>query len=408
MSNCPSRKIKLFRKIIIPPTSSYVSYFEKYKFNLVWKIFIFISLLSIALVASNFILDSQGLITNSISLITTLTILISLKVTRKYNVAVLIVFIMGTAINQYTLLTAINVERIIDLMWIIAISIFIFYMVGYKYGLITVIINFTGVIVALFYVPKSTIIATIENQNFGFQIENAFNIISANVITSYFIKKIIDYSQHNENKLFEANNDLLKQRDEKIVMLQEIHHRVKNNLQIISSLLRLQANQTGNNTIKEEFQEAVNRVSSMALIHEKIYQTDDLSSVDIKNYLESLINDILKSYVIDTEFFFSIESNVKKFHIDTLIPLSLIFNELITNSIKHGFINQKEKEITIKIEKQKGVKINYRDNGLGFSETSKKGFGSLLIDTFTEQLEGSFNIDHSNGVNYEFTFQKIK
>jgi two-component sensor histidine kinase len=396
-----------FRKIIIPPATSYETYFEKYKFHLVWKIYLLLAFFSFGLVASNIIINSLVLKTNLVSFISILMILISLKVTKKYNIAVLIVFIMGTGINQYTLFTAVNVERIIDLMWIIAVSIFIFYMIGYKFGLITVIINFTGIIIALFYVPKSTIIATIENQTLGHQIENAFSIIAATAVIAYFIKKIIAYSQHNEKKLFEANKDLLKERDEKIVMLQEIHHRVKNNLQIISSLLRLQANETDNTAIKEEFQEAINRVSSMALIHEKIYHTDDLSSVDIKNYLESLVDDILKSYVIDTKILFSMESNVKNFHIDTLVPLSLIFNELITNSIKHGFINQKEREITIKIEKKKEVKINYSDNGIGFSRKCKESFGSLLIDTFTEQLEGSFIIDHSNGVNYEFTFEKL-
>jgi two-component sensor histidine kinase len=397
-----------FRKIIIPPATSYKTYFEKYKFNLVWKIFSLLAVFTFVLIISNIILDSHGLKKNLISIVSTFMILMSLKVTKKYNIAVFLVFISGTILNQYTLFSGIHSERIVEVVWIIAVSIFIFYMVGYKYGLTTVIINFTGLIIALFYVPKSTIINTIENKTLGFQLENIYSIIAAIIIISYFIKQIIFYSQHNETKLSEANKDLLKQRDEKIVMLQEIHHRVKNNLQIISSLLRLQANQTDNTAIKEEFQEAINRVSSMALIHEKIYHTDDLSSVDIKNYLESLVNDILKSYALDTKILFVINSNIKNLHIDTLIPLSLIFNELITNSIKHAFVNKQEGTIVIKIEKEKGVKIEYSDNGIGFNEESKGSFGTLLIETFTEQLEGNCEVNYRNGVNYSFTFEKLK
>lgn len=336
--------------------------------------------------------------------------LTSLKITKRYNIAVLIVFLMGTAINQYTIYTALNVERIVDLLWILGISVFVFYMLGSKYGIGSILINFLGLIGAIFYVPKEIIIQTIQNQTFGVELAHVINIIVSTVITSYFIKKLIEYSQYTDQKLKEANQDLLQQRDEKIVMLQEIHHRVKNNLQIVSSLLRLQSSQFKNIEMTQQFQEAVNRVSSMALIHEKMYQTDDLSNVDIKNYLNSLIDDILRSSSFNASIKFNIDSNVNNFSLDSLVPLALIFNELITNSVKHAFKGKETGLINIVINKNSGVNttISYKDNGIGFKEENNENFGSILIETFAEQLDGEYTIKSNDGVEYFFTFKDLK
>lgn len=396
------------KQLFITPETETTSAFEKHKFNLIWKVFLFLAFFSTALIISNLILNSQGILTNTLAFLMSISILISLKVSKKNTIAVLIVFIVGTAINQYTLFTALNVERIIDFMWMITVSVFVFYMSGFKLGISCVIINFTGVIISLFCVPKELIISALENQTLAFKIENSINIFAGILITTYFMHQILSYSLLNEKKLFNANADLLKQRNEKVVMLQEIHHRVKNNLQIISSLLRLQANQSNNIEIEVQFKEAVNRISSMALIHEKIYNTDNLSNVDVENYLETLIVEILNSYSIETKVSFKINSNVKNFHIDTLIPLSLIFNELITNSIKHAFIGLKTGEINILIDRKNLDLVSYSDNGTGINDNNFENFGSILIETFTEQLEGTCKIESINGVNYLFTFPKLK
>lgn len=402
--------MRFIKRLTFPPSSNYSTYYEKYKFNLIWKIFIFLNCFYLTLSTSHYIFESKSFKTTALAFVMSVLTLISLKATKKYNIAVILVFFMGTAINQYTIYTALNVERIVDLLWMLAISVFVFYMMGTKYGIISMLINFLGIIGAIFYVPKELIIQTIENQTIAIEIAHVINIIVATVITSYFIKKLIEYSQYTENKLKRANRILLIQRDEKIVMLKEIHHRVKNNLQIISSLLRLQSSQFDTPEITEQFKEAVNRISSMALIHEKMYQIDNLSIVDIKTYLDSLINDILRSYSINTKIEFNIDANVKNFNLDSLIPLALIFNELITNSVKHAFKQSEEGEINIIIDKVNKNKttIKYTDNGGGFKKESKENFGSILIETFTEQLDGEYTIDSSNGVAYLFSFKDLK
>lgn len=402
--------MRLLKKITYPPQTLYTTFYEKYKFNLVWKIFVFLSLFFFLLSSTHFIFESKSLKTTSLAFLMAIMTLISLKVTKRYNVAVLIVFLMGTAINQYTIYTALNVERIVDLLWILGVSVFVFYMLGSKYGIGSIVINFLGLIGSIFYVPKEIIIQTIQNQTFGVELAHVINIIVSTVITSYFIKKLIEYSQYTDQKLKEANQDLLQQRDEKIVMLQEIHHRVKNNLQIVSSLLRLQSSQFKNVEMTQQFQEAVNRVSSMALIHEKMYQTDDLSNVDIKNYLNSLIDDILRSSSFNSSIKFNIDSNINNFSLDSLVPLALIFNELITNSVKHAFKGKETGLINIVINKNSGINttISYKDNGIGFKEENRENFGSVLIETFAEQLDGEYTVKSNDGVEYFFTFKDLK
>jgi len=401
--------MRLLQKIFIPPASSYTTYQEKYKFRLVWKIFIILSIFFFSLASFHIFNDSGKIRTTALAFLMSIASLISFKVSKKYTISVFLIFIIGTIINQFTIYTALNVERIVDLLWMLTISVFVFFMLGSRYGIGSMIVNILGLIGALFYVPKEVVIETIQNQTIQIEIAHVINIIVATSITVYFISKIIEYSDYNEQKIKEVNQNLTKQRDEKVIMLQEIHHRVKNNLQIISSLLRLQANIIGDEKISSHFNEAVNRISSMALIHEKMYKTDDLSDIDIKDYLDSLFIDIFRSYTFSNKITYKITTNVKSFKLDNLVPLALIFNELITNSIKHAFTDLDKGLITVDINKvEDKIIITYKDNGKGYDNENKENFGSVLIETFTEQLDGEFSINATSGVEYTFTFDELK
>lgn len=404
--------MRTLRKIFYPPSSNYDTFQEKYKFTLVWKIFSFLTPFFFTLSITHLSIGNNSFKTTGLAFIMSTIVLTSLKLTKKFNIAVVSVFVIGTAINQYTVFTALNVERIVDLLWMLSVSVFVFYMFGHKYGIGSMAINILGLIGAILYVPKETVILTIQNQTTNIEIAHTINIIVSTIITGYFIKKIIEYSNYNEEKLKAANTDLVQQRDEKTVMLQEIHHRVKNNLQIVSSLLRLQSSQLEDEEMVIQFKEAINRVSSMALIHEKMYQTDDLSNVDIKNYLDSLIKDIIRTYSFKSHISIKIESNIYNFSLDSLVPLALIFNELITNSIKHAFKKKSEGSITILIHKESDTKtyITYKDNGIGFNTIQKENFGTILIETFSEQLDGEYSIktEKDNGVEYQFVFKDLK
>jgi two-component sensor histidine kinase len=201
------------------------------------------------------------------------------------------------------------------------------------------------------------------------------------------------------------NKDYEDQMKHKQILLKEIHHRVKNNLQIVSSLLRLQAAETENKIVEEEFGEAIGRIRSMALIHETMYQNDDLATLDIKSYLTSLAQDISDTIKSDTVLEINIGSEVNKVDVKYVVSLSLIFNELMTNSIKHGFSNKEKGTIDVKIiNSGEKVTFSYSDDGNWKQPISDTTFGLELLETLTEQLDGNLVRTINNVTNYTLSF----
>jgi two-component sensor histidine kinase/predicted hydrocarbon binding protein len=198
---------------------------------------------------------------------------------------------------------------------------------------------------------------------------------------------------------------------EKDVLLKEVHHRVKNNLQIISSLLNLQSNYINNKEALDLFLETKNRIKTLALVHEKLYKSDDVEFVNLKLYFQSIID--LLSYSYDKEYIetkINVDNDVfKQLDIDKAIPCGLIFNEIISNSYKHAFNKRLEGiiEITINYIEEQCV-LTIKDNGVGLPKDMKiKELDSLgigLIDSLVTQLEGTYSVDGSKGTVYEITF----
>lgn len=222
-----------------------------------------------------------------------------------------------------------------------------------------------------------------------------------------FIMSIVSDVTTKKNNEMELLNSLR----EKEVLLKEIHHRVKNNLQIISSLLSLQSNYLNDESSREIFIESQNRIRSMSLIHEKLYQTKDLSKVNFNEYINELINFLAITYNIESDklvILLNIEDYY--FHVDIAIPLGLILNELITNSIKHAFNDgvKGEIEITIRQKKETEFILNYRDNGKGmpegFNMNSSNTLGFSLITNLVEQLDGEIAMFNNDGVNFTIMF----
>ena len=218
----------------------------------------------------------------------------------------------------------------------------------------------------------------------------------------------------------EATNLELKEtlisKDEKELLLKEIHHRVKNNLQVINSLLRLQASKVDDKKIEDLFKECETRVKSMALVHEELYRTDDLSSVNIQEYVTKLGKDLLEAYAIDKNITFKPMVDVNFMGIDTLVPLGLMINEIISNSLKHAFSNGNiaQPEVYIKIEftDLKEYEMRIGDNGTGIPAEVDldlpESLGLELILTLTEQLEGDLSFDNSKpGTHYVIKFRNL-
>jgi len=212
----------------------------------------------------------------------------------------------------------------------------------------------------------------------------------------------------------EAENEIKKSLEEKKVLLREIHHRVKNNMQIISSLLNLQANHTNDKNVVDILMESQNRVKSMAMIHEKLYQSPELARIDFKDYISKLSTFLRQSYVYVNNTII-IETEVEDVHlnIDTAVPCGLIINELITNSIKHGFPDDKPGLIRIKLSESGGKYIlSVKDNGVGFPETldfrNTDTLGLQLINNLVLQLDGTIDVIRNQGTEFKINFQPMK
>lgn len=202
---------------------------------------------------------------------------------------------------------------------------------------------------------------------------------------------------------------------EKEVLLQEIHHRVKNNLQVVSSLLYLQSKKIKDKPTFEILQDSQNRVRSMALVHEKLYQSKDLARVDFAEYARNLANYILRSHGVNSNVIkLKIKVDDVFLGIDTAVPCGLILNELVSNSLKHAFPGGREGEIRIelRLDDDKKFTLMVSDNGVGIPKDldfrNTESLGLQLVDTLVNQLEGTIELDRSGGTAFKTTFTELK
>ena len=199
------------------------------------------------------------------------------------------------------------------------------------------------------------------------------------------------------------------------LLLHETHHRVKNNLQMISSLLNLQSKYVDDKKAFEVLQNGRNRVQSMAILHKNLYAGDDLTMVNIQDYFEGLVTSILNSYQkSEKEIHVDINAKGIIMDVESVIPIGLIVNELITNSLKHAFKNENSKKPEIKIglnENSYQYELMVRDNGVGFhEETEKKSgketFGQRLIGSLAQKLKATIKTNNNNGTEVALTIPK--
>jgi PAS domain S-box-containing protein len=198
---------------------------------------------------------------------------------------------------------------------------------------------------------------------------------------------------------------------EKDVLLAEIHHRVKNNMAVISGLLGLQSGYVEDEKAKMLFEESRNRIHTMALIHEKLYKHQSLSKIEFGLYIHDLIDHIERSHnLINTRILFSVLCTDVFLDIKTAVPCGLILNELVTNACKHAFSGKSEGKIMIEcIKTDDKVLLQVTDNGIGFNAEEKvpksKTLGLTLINGLVEQLNGELSIHTDGGTRYSIVFE---
>lgn len=210
-----------------------------------------------------------------------------------------------------------------------------------------------------------------------------------------------------------AENQMKKALKEKEVLMREIHHRSKNNLAIISSLLNIQSKNIKDREARAIIKESQNRAQSMALIHEHLYSSNDLKNFNFGEYLKILASNLFKSYLENSKNIklnLNIENNM--LDVDTAVSLGLITNELITNSIKYAFPDENNGEISLEFYKSNGI-FNFiiKDNGVGFSDDldflNSSSMGLRVVNMLISQIEGDVKLNNDNGTEFIITFKEI-
>jgi two-component sensor histidine kinase/PAS domain-containing protein len=210
-----------------------------------------------------------------------------------------------------------------------------------------------------------------------------------------------------------AEKQLNESLREKEVLLREIHHRVKNNLQIVSSLLKLQSTHVDEGKVKDVFRDSQNRLRTMALIHEKLYQSRDLSRVDFAEYLRSLSHEIYTAYGV-SQSHIALQLSIEEIFlgVDFAIPCGLIVSELLSNSIKYAFPEKQAGKINIELRMldEKEIELNVSDNGVGIPEhvdfRSSNTLGLQLVTILAEdQLNGNIVLDRAHGTSFRIIFR---
>jgi PAS domain S-box-containing protein len=217
-----------------------------------------------------------------------------------------------------------------------------------------------------------------------------------------------------ENK--NADEAIKKSLKEKEILLKEIHHRVKNNLQIVTSLLKLQSSYVKDESVKRLFQESQNRVQSMSLIHQKLYQTKDLAHIDFRDYIETVVTHLQHSFgILEDRVRISVDVQNIVMSIDNAIPAGLIINELVSNSLKHAFPDGGKGSIYINLafdEFNREYWLVVRDNGIGmpdgFDIRKTNSFGLKLVSTLVSQMSGTIEIVTIGGSEYRIMFKSAE
>ncbi|MES2647073.1 MAG: sensor histidine kinase [Bacteroidota bacterium] len=225
------------------------------------------------------------------------------------------------------------------------------------------------------------------------------------------LQKKNDKIERTVSELNTTQASLLSRNAENELLLKEIHHRVKNNLEVVSSLLALQSNQVADENTKEAMLEGQNRVQSIGIVHQKLYQGTNLGSIEMKDYFINLSESILDSFGAEKRVTIECAMDQLDVDIDTAVPLGLIVNELLTNTIKYAFPAGQHGNVQIKLQKHaEGVlQLEVSDDGVGKSGvTQGTGFGGQLVALLTLQLGGSMREEVKNGTSIYFEFKTAK
>lgn len=407
---------KSIQKYFEVPVSNKEDIYEESKYILTCKLFSYITLALFFICVLNLIYFSPPkFVVTGIAGIACFISYYYIKKTGKYYFS----SVISNIICALMLVTSLYVNpknpHILEGLWMINSALFAFLTLGKNYGLaftlfhalnleVYYILNMENQINYIFFHPLQMEDIIEVCISMAIAILTFVRINTVTLTTNFLAARKIEVSSDILKKQFET---ISKQNEEKTVMLKEIHHRVKNNLQLIISLLRLQSRELSNPDAISQFDDAINRILTISLVHEKMYQADDLSQLNLKEYFNSLGSDIIQSHMESDQIKLHIDFAVEKIKLKPIVPIAMIFNELLSNSLKHGKLLNQELVIhfTMKNLEDDILVFTYSDNGTWVESTNKNTFGLELIEALTHQIEGKMEVIRTPSTTFNFTMK---
>lgn len=392
-------------RLFTPDTSFFDNYLDKGKFLLTWRLGSLFVLVFFILTLNGILFDIQSSFFYVSVFLIALSGLFYLHYTKKFVHVYWVFTVSASVIDMIALNSPSEITHFAEFCWAFCVIIFAFIGLGRRIAFYFMLFLLSGISYFVFFNLEHDVIEakTLDYaEKFGVLFEILFAIISV----FYLLHQYSLFQAYGEaqlkyaNKELEYQNKLINRKNtENSTLLKEIHHRVKNNLQIIISLLRMQRDQVQTEAAKQDFSEAINRIHSMSLIHQKMYQERELSNIKFESYFNDLIDSILRSYIgSDIKFEVEFKTDMNHVSLETIVPLGLLLNELITNSIKHAFAPETENKITVSMTHldTNGMLFEYTDSGLWSQKTEKEvSFGQELIEVLSMQLNGQIERSES-------------
>ena len=391
--------------------------FKRGEYILIWRLSLVTGFLFI-LLSINFVQDSlPHFLTYLFSFFISFGAIVALYFSKNSYYVYLIACFAGTIVVSFNFLYLTDIYQIANVLWKVFLIALAFFGLNKKWALFFFIINGLTFIYYSFYVVDININSIPEYTTVS-KFSLAVELIMVTFLITYVIFQFVKIHEFSYNKLLDINKELINQNKtieqqnlENKTLVKEIHHRVKNNLQIIISLLRLQKSEMKSVEVKEQLSHAISRIMVMSLIHNKLYVSTELESIEYSSYIQDLAEEIKFLFEDSNETDIQVDINVDKIGLKTIIPLGLLINELVTNSLKHAFLSAENSKIMIEVNSVNDNKFDfiYLDNGKWKPPNPNSvNFGTELLVVLTEQLDGEFKREFDeNGTKYTFSLTNI-
>ena len=388
-------------RLFTPNTDFTGNYISKARYLLAWRISLVFAMLFTPLSILYFSAEFVGGIFYGLVAFLSCCGLVYMKISHKSQLVYWLFSVGCSLLTCISFLLIYSTPHYAEFIWSCAIIIFSFIGLGRKQGLIFMIVMSAAVTVHIFIFLNRGIIL-LRPLSITELVGTWLELMIGMAATAYLMQQYLRLQRYAESQLVRANSELenqnkliKKKNDENDVLAKEVHHRVKNNLQIIISLLRMHSAEITSEETKKHFSDAINRIMTMSLIHEKLYKDKEMELVNIEEYVRDLSRALITNETELKNISIDVESSVPSVGLKTIIPLGLLLNELLTNSLKHAFDDINGFIRIFLTPCANGcIRLVYTDSG-SWKEVEENGFGTELITVLTNQLEGSFTREKS-------------